>query len=69
MVAQGCSATYEVLEEQCPRNPVLNEQSLYVFLSSSTTVRKLLRTLLQISIGRPLTRSGNTDALYCSNRT
>ena len=32
MVAQGCSATYEVLEEQCSRNPVPNEQSLYVFL-------------------------------------
>ena len=41
MVAQGCSATYEVLEEQCPRNPVLNEQSLYVFLSSLSIVRKL----------------------------
>ena len=68
MVAQGCSATYEVLEEQCPRNPVLNEQSLYVFLSS-TTVRKFLRTLLQSIIGRPLTSSGNTDAVYCSNRT
>ena len=69
MVAQGCSATYGVLEEQCPRNPVLNEQSLYVFLSSSTTVRKILRTLLQSIIGRPLTSSGNTDAVYCSNRT
>ena len=69
MVAQGCSATYGVLEEQCPRNPVLNEQSLYVFLSSSTAVRKFLRTLLQNIFGRPLTRSGNTDAVYCSNRT